>query len=187
VERTCSQTPDPFSIHCLKNPVTLNRTMQDLTQSSKQGAGGHDRQQHVTMKGTVVTGFGHFFRRMTEFPETFRKATGETLYPGTLNVDVGKPIRIQEHCRIFGTEIGEPYQDLLFEPCLINGLPGWRIRPYVLDERAGFPVGGGGHGDHILEVSSATKIPNASAGSRVEITLFREDTNVGGPERKQDI
>lgn len=147
--------------------------MKDLQRHNQRHSGSARRGKHVM--GTVVTGFGHFFRRMTEFPEAFRKATGERLYPGTLNVDVGQAITIKEDRRIVGAEIGEPYQDLLFERCLINGVPAWRIRPYVLDERAGFPVGGGGHGDHILEISSTTKIPNATAGSRVEITLFRED------------
>jgi hypothetical protein len=128
----------------------------------------------LTLKGVVVTGFGHFTRRMTQFPEVFLQATGERLYPGTLNVDVGREIPIKEERRIVGTEIGEPYQDLLFERCLVNGISAWRIRPYVLNARAGFPVGAGGHGDHILEISSATKIPNASAGSLAKITFFRD-------------
>jgi hypothetical protein len=147
--------------------------MKEPKRGRNKGSGAHGRRKRVTLKGTVVTGFGHFSRQITEFPEVFRKTTGETLYPGTLNVDIRTPIPIHEHCRIFGAEIGEPYQDLLFEPCLVNGVHAWRIRPYVLDERAGFPVGGGGHGDHALEVSCSTKIPNASAGSQVEITLFR--------------
>jgi hypothetical protein len=129
----------------------------------------------TTLRGTVVSGFRHFTRRMTEFPEAFRKAAGEDLYPGTINIDVGKPIAIREHRRIIGSEIGEPFQDLLLEPCAINGISAWRIRPLVLDARAGLPVGEGGHGDHILEISCAVKIPDASPGSQIEITFFRDD------------
>jgi len=149
--------------------------MNDRARRKKRASALGSLRETITLKGTVVTGFRHFSRRMTEFPEAFWRATGENLYPGTLNVDVAKEIKIREDRRIVGTEIGEPYQDLLFERCLVNGLPAWRIRPYVLDERAGFPVGGGGHGDHILEISCATKIPNASAGCTVDITLFREN------------
>jgi hypothetical protein len=129
----------------------------------------------TTLRGTVVSGFQHFTRRMAEFPEVFRKATGEDLHPGTINVDVGRPIPIREHRRIIGSEIGEPFQDLLFEPCAVNGIPALRIRPLVLDARAGLPVGEGGHGDHILEISCAVKISGASPGSQIEITLFRDD------------
>jgi hypothetical protein len=140
------------------------------------------RPKRLTLTGTVVTGFGHFFKRITEFPEAFRQVTGEKLYPGTLNVDVGTEIAIHEGRRIIGATIGEPYQDLLFERCLINGVAGWRIRPYVLVEQPGFPVGSGGHGDHILEISSSTKIPNA-VGSVVEITFFRDEAERRGSRK----
>lgn len=146
--------------------------MNDPTRR-KKNSGTRARAERLTLKGTVVEGLRHFSRRMTEFPEVFRKATGETLYPGTVNVDVETPIPIHEQSRIIGVEIGEPHQDLLFEPCLVNGIPAWRIRPYVLVEQPGFPVGTGGHGDHILEISCATKIPNASPGSQVEVTFLR--------------
>jgi hypothetical protein len=146
---------------------------------------GHERQgtpasdpepgfEHSTLRGTVVSGFGDFTRRMTEFPEVFRRVTGENLYPGTINVELPRPVRIREHLRLIGAEIGEPYQDLLFEPCALNGAPAWRIRPLVLDSRAGLPVGEGGHGDHILEISCSRKIPHASPGSEVQIVLFRK-------------
>ena len=117
-----------------------------------------------------VTGFGtsYFARRMTDFPSVFQEATGETLFPGTLNIQVEKGIPIREHFRILGLTIREPNQDLLFEVCRINGsLWGYRIRPYhVL-------TGVGGHGDHILEITCSTRIPNAGPGSDVTIEFFR--------------
>ncbi len=50
----------------------------------------------TVLKGSVVRGCGHFTHRMSNFPEPFRSAIGETLFPGTLNVDVGRPIGIKE-------------------------------------------------------------------------------------------
>lgn len=112
-------------------------------------------------------GLKHFSKRMTEYPEVFKRATGEQLYAGTLNVNVGVPIPMKEQFRIRGTEINEPEQDLLFEVCRINGIWAYRIRPFHLLTR------GGGHGDHIIEIASRDKIPNVSAGSEVQITFFR--------------
>jgi hypothetical protein len=43
----------------------------------------------TTRRGRVRSGYQHFTQRMTESPEIFRKATGETLYPGTINVEGG--------------------------------------------------------------------------------------------------
>jgi hypothetical protein len=45
---------------------------------------------------------------------------------------------IVESFRVLGTLIGEPDQDLLFEPCRVNDYEAFRIRPYQL-------AGGGGH------------------------------------------
>jgi hypothetical protein len=59
-------------------------------------------------------GCKHFSRRMKEYPEVFERATGEELYPGTLNVDVGRPIPIKEPFRIEGRELSEP-EEFLFD------------------------------------------------------------------------
>ena len=124
-----------------------------------------------TVKGVVcpdAQGLKHFSRRMTQYPEVFERATGERLYPGTLNVNVGRPILIKEHFRIRGAEINEPGQDLLFEVCRTNGLWAYRIRP--LDA-----MGCGGHGDHIIEIACSRKIPNVGPGAEIEIALFSRD------------
>jgi CTP-dependent riboflavin kinase len=122
-----------------------------------------------SVKGRIITGFQHFQKRMTLFHEVFQKATGEALYPGTLNVKVDREIPIEENFRIIGTNIGEPGQDLLFEKCLINGIAGYRIRPYKLED------GTGGHGDDIVEISSASFIPGATPGCEVEVTFQRRE------------
>jgi CTP-dependent riboflavin kinase len=103
---------------------------------------------------------------MRDYPEVFRKATGEKLIEGTLNVDVEQEIAIKEDFRIVGAEINEPEQDLLFEKCEVNGVAAYRIRPLSLR------TGAGGHGDNILEISSSQLLPN-KPGTEVEVTFFR--------------
>jgi CTP-dependent riboflavin kinase len=125
----------------------------------------------IILKGLVCPegqGLRHFSKRMTEYPEAFEKATGEHLFPGTVNVNVGEPIRVREHFRIRGTEINEPEQDLLFEVCRINRIWAYRIRPFQL------ATGEGGHGDHILEITCSQRIPNVGPGSEVEIAFLRD-------------
>jgi CTP-dependent riboflavin kinase len=124
----------------------------------------------IILKGSVCPdeeGFKHFSRRMKEYPDVFEKATGEELRPGTLNVNVGTAIPIKEHFRIHGKELNEP-EEFLFEVCRINGMWAYRIRP--LDA-----MGGGGHGDHILEITCSQEIPNCGPGTGVEIALFPRD------------
>ena len=74
---------------------------------------------------------------MNEFPDVFFKATGEKLFPGTLNVKMDKPIPMKVHFRITGIEINEPEQDLLFEICRVKGFWAYRIRPLNLKTGSG--------------------------------------------------
>ena len=122
----------------------------------------------MKLTGKVVSGVGNFKERMTKYPEAFKKAAGEALRPGTINMDVGQVIPIQEKSRIKGTEIGEPNQDLLFEPCTINGYAAHRIRPFDIN------TGGGGHGDHILEIACSKELPDVGYGATVQIEFFRD-------------
>jgi CTP-dependent riboflavin kinase len=121
-----------------------------------------------TVKGTLRKGSGDFTRRMTQFPDVFKDATGESLFPGTLNVQVHEQIKIREHFRIRGVDINEPEQDLLFEICRINGIWAYRIRPYNLQN------GSGGHGDHILEIACSVELRKEANfdESTIEIALF---------------
>lgn len=131
----------------------------------------------LTVAGKVKNGHGHFRQRMTKYPEVFRKATGENLYPGTLNVELDTPVPIKEEFRICGADIGEPDQDLLFEVCRINDIRVFRIRPFNLKTHDG------GHGDHILEIASKhclREYLSLAEGSAVEITLLRDE--IGGAQ-----
>lgn len=101
---------------------------------------------------------------MTEFTDLFTEATGERLYPGTLNVRVEDALQIREHFRI--RDPIDENQDLLFEVCRVNGQWAYRIRP--LDRS-----GGGGHGDDTIEIACSQEVPNSGLGSAVEIEFFR--------------
>ena len=123
----------------------------------------------IVLEGRVVEGRKDFCTRITKYPEAFRRATGQTIVQGTVNVDVRRQIPIKEHFRIRGTEIDEAPQDLLFEVCRINGIWAYRIRPYNLQ------TGGGGWGDHVLEICCSQVIPNVETGTPVQIVLLRDD------------
>ena len=73
------------------------------------------------MRAVIESGAGHFAPRMTKYPEAFRRITGESLFPGTVNLRVSEPIPPREHFRLRGIEIDEPGQDLLFEVVRVNG------------------------------------------------------------------
>jgi len=103
---------------------------------------------------------------MTDFPEVFLRATGEKLLPGTLNVEIEKPLAVKEHFRM--PDVMDPEQDLLFEICRVGQIWAYRIRPWNRK------TGAGGHGDHIIEITSSQEIPNAGEGSPIEISFFRD-------------
>ena len=128
------------------------------------------------IEGTVKPqGNGDFRFRMTQFAHVFQKASGENLYPGTLNVKVNRLIRPKEDFRIKGQDIGEPDQDLLFEHCRINGLKAYRIRPYNLK------TGDGGWGDDTLEIACEYCLKDhlgLDVGSVVKIILFRSECDL---------
>ena len=123
----------------------------------------------MTITGQVQAGVGDFNKRMTSNDDVFYRATNVKLVPGTINIKVDTEIPIKEDFRIFGKDIGEPEQDLLFEKCLANGIDAFRIRPCNLH------TGKGGHGDNVIEVFSQHLIPNVQVGAIVKITFFRDD------------
>jgi len=131
----------------------------------------------VILEGHVVRGVEDFRRRITEYPEAFERATGEKLFPGTLNIKVRKPVRIREHFRIPGLAINEPGQDLLFEVCRINGIWAYRIRPWNPK------TGSGGHGDDTLEIACSQELPNVKEGSKVVVAFFRDDAALTTSEK----
>jgi CTP-dependent riboflavin kinase len=112
----------------------------------------------IRVSGVVISGSGAWRPRIARYPEVFRKVAGQYLFPGTLNVLLQDPLPIQPDFRISGVEIGEPEQDMLFERCVINGIPAFRLRPFQ-------PATGlGGHGDHILELVSTEELRPRLAG-----------------------
>ncbi len=118
-------------------------------------------------------GFGHFSRRLKEFPQEFLKATGEVLVGGTLNVIVDRKITIREHFRMLDPSKDEN-QVLLFEVCRVQGIWAYRVRPLNLDGS-----GAGGHGDDTLEIMSSEWITAKHGrpiqhGDAVEIEFFGE-------------
>ena len=120
------------------------------------------------VKGTICSrGLGDMSRRMRQYPDVFKRATGERLIEGTINVDVGEEIKIKEDFRIRGIEINEPDQDLLFERCQINGVRAYRIRPLAA-------MGQGGWGDQIIEITCSEEISPNYPGTEVDIAFFRD-------------
>lgn len=122
----------------------------------------------MKVRGNIVRGSNHFEFRMTKYRDTFTKAAGQQLFPGTLNVKINHPIEVREDFRIKGSEIGEPEQDLVFERCKINRIDAFRIRPQNLND------GSGGHGDDTLEIACSQQLPWVEVGTEVEIEMFRE-------------
>ena len=123
----------------------------------------------MILEGKISTvGVGDMKRRMLQYPSVFERATGEKLFPGTLNVDVGVPVDPIRHFMIAGRDIGEPSQDLWFEICRINGIWAYRIRPYR-------PIDGlGGHHDGILEISCAKELrPILARDAAIRVEMFR--------------
>jgi CTP-dependent riboflavin kinase len=122
----------------------------------------------MLIRGHIVGGLNHFQRRIARYRGVFKEKTGQELFPGTLNVKIAHQIKVREDFRIQGTEINEAQQDLIFERCKINGIEGFRIRPFNLK------TGLGGHGDDTLEIACAERVPCVGIGTEVEIELFRE-------------
>ena len=102
--------------------------------------------------GKVISGMGAWRPRIERYPEVFKSGLGQSLFPGTLNVELARPIPIRTEIRIAGALIGEPDQDMLFERCLIEGIDAFRLRPFQP------ATGAGGHGDHILEIVSSREL-----------------------------
>ena len=125
--------------------------------------------------GTVdkKDGWGHFRKRLKDFPEEFLKTTGEMLVGGTLNLKLDTEVKIREHFRMPDPWPAEP-QVLLFEVCRLLGAWAYRVRPWKLDGSEG-----GGHGDNTLEIMcSKWVIKNGShlqQGDSVDVEFFGEE------------
>lgn len=121
------------------------------------------------IKGYVVQGDYQTQGVMFEFGAAFRAATGEYLYPGTLNVQTLLALPIKEHFRIRACNSGIPDQDLLFEICRINRMWGYRMVRLDVKKRKLVRKNG------LFEIICAQKIPNIYPGCDVVIELLRDD------------
>lgn len=113
--------------------------------------------------GRLQRGVGHFAPRMRKFADIFRKATGETLELGTLNVKMDREVPFREHFQIRelkGDEWGWT-GPVRFEICRIDSLWAYRIK--------------GGHPDALVAEITCSKRIAKSHGDRVELEFFREE------------
>ncbi len=125
----------------------------------------------ITLTGRVTRGFGHWTHRIARNQQAFESAIGETLYPGTLNIQVPAAVLVRPEFVVYGDAIGEG-EDFLIERVLVGGLPCYRVRPYRLFD------GIGGWGDHTLEILSAFHLRmelNLGDYASVEVGLYRRD------------
>ena len=120
----------------------------------------------MRVSGRVIHGTGAWKPRIERFPEVFLAHFGHPLFPGTLNVLLEAPLPVRAESRIPGSEIGEPEQDMLFERCLVDGVEGFRLRPFQP------ATGAGGHGDHILEIVSVHELRPLLRGRDTVIVEF---------------
>src|SRR5438445_10070622 len=120
----------------------------------------------LSIRGTVERGCSHFFQRMRTYPDSFHSATGERLCEGTINVRVAVELEINEHFQV--SDPADANQVLKFEVCRINGVWAYRSRP---SSRGNERIGG--HGDDVIEIASATFIPDATEGCAVTLEFFR--------------
>lgn len=114
---------------------------------------------------------------MFRFGDAFRAATGEYLYPGTLNVKLQRAIPIQPQFRIRADQTGELGQELLFEICRVNRL--WAYRMVRIRKRSGRPVRPNG----LFEIVCAQKFPGILPGCKVVVELLRDDIAFWSSER----
>ena len=121
----------------------------------------------LRVSGVVIHGIGAWRPRIEQFPEVFRRITGQPLFPGTLNVQLDAPLPPEPDFKILGSEIGEPEQDMLFERCTINGIPAVRLRPFQP------ATGAGGHGDHILELVASVELRPLLGDSPTVVVEFQ--------------
>ena len=123
----------------------------------------------VRMKGRYRKGCGHFAGRF-ENPEPWRRATGEELRYGTINLKVDAPTKFREDCRVPEREVPKTHGwngDYLMEICKIEGIRGYRIL--------------GGHEADVLEIACAKLIQKngqpLKEGDELELEFFEQRPN----------
>ena len=130
----------------------------------------------MRIEGKIVKGNSNASIRIGNYKSQFVAATKmPNLHVGTLNVEA-RDIKLRENVAIWpdfmmeGKNLDKSHEDYLFEACTIyirdEVYEGFRIRPY---DR---PTGGGGNGDHCLEIITETIL---DVSAETEVTLeFRD-------------
>jgi len=122
------------------------------------------------MKGRYRKGCGHFEGRF-ENPEPWRRATGEELRYGTINVLVNAPTKFREDCRVREHEIPKTHGwsgDYRMEKCKLEGMRGYRIL-------------GGHEAQNVLEIACAKLIQKngqtLKEDDELELEFFEQQPN----------
>jgi len=126
----------------------------------------------VTLRGTVCTGLGDCGRWLTLLEDHYRRKTGMTLYPGSLNVELPEPYRVPPHpLRLEAHEYGGQVS-VNIVPCRVFGR-----RAFIL-RTDGNEHGTGDHPRTIIEIATDVKLRDAydlRDGDSVELEIDEAD------------
>ena len=109
----------------------------------------------VRLTGVVESGVGDFARWIERLQGHYRRLTGVTLYPGTLNVRLAAPFRMPPGALRLEAEDhgGEVSVSLL--PCRVGGLAAFVLRTDANE------AGEGDHPPEVLELAAAVRLRDA--------------------------
>ena len=96
----------------------------------------------LRVSGRLQKGCGHFGPRMRKFAHLFQEATGERLFPGTLNVKMDRSVPFEEHFQIVEL-VGEEFGwqgPVRFEICRIDRLWAYRIKGHLIPSSRKLPM-----------------------------------------------
>src|SRR5450759_5173294 len=101
---------EPF-LPCLGIGTKKKRLTRQSRGTAQKRAAPHfyvRPQPMLILRGTIFNGVGHFRPRIENYPDVFEAATGEKLFPGTLNLRVARAVPPVEHFRVLGSPICAP-------------------------------------------------------------------------------
>ncbi|MEM8713100.1 MAG: DUF120 domain-containing protein [Planctomycetota bacterium] len=119
-------------------------------------------------QGRVESGLGDAAHWIALLADHYRRLTGETLFPGTLNVRLDEEWWAPKGARcLHGSEYGGKVSIYVI-PCLFMGEPAWILRTKANDR------GDGDHPQTVVEIAARTRLRNScglSDGDIVELEL----------------
>ena len=126
----------------------------------------------VTLRGIVRTGLGDCGRWLTLLEYHYRRKTGMTLFPGTLNLELLEPYRVPPHpLRLEAHEYGGRVS-VNIVPCRVFGRRAFILRTDRNEQ------GTGAHPRTIIEIATDVKLRDAHGlrdGDSVEIEIDEAD------------